>query len=322
MKRLFFVIMILLFALPAVCVPAAADSEPLSLSYVPRTERGTLFYLDVSAAADLSAAMFRLEYDPSSVEYRGVFSEDDDASVMGNAENGILRVVYSRRSSSSGKLFRIAFMALRQGETAFSLSAEQAVDGDLQFLTGISGYTLKVKLGKDDVVYSESDESSREDGISAEADDSSGASGSSKSSSSAKSANSSKTSGAGKQSDSKAETDAAKDHPSATELCEEALGEKETAEDSGIFRDFSEKDSTSFLLLGGGVVLLAGLLVTAGVIIGKTYRKKRVPEEDDADALPEERGEEAEPEDADLEEELLPPQLPENSPEEIFRDIE
>ncbi len=125
------------------------------MKYVPRSLRGTLFYLDVYSEKPISAALFELRYDPAFAEFRDARCEDNNADAMGNAVGDTVSIAYSHRSAASGRLYRLSFKALRTGTTRFSLHPVQAVDHGLNELTGLSDCSVEVKFGKDDVVSSE-----------------------------------------------------------------------------------------------------------------------------------------------------------------------
>lgn len=263
------------------CTTATAENQTLSIKYVPRTQRGTLFYLDVGSPVSMSAAVFELYYDASSVEYRDVSGDDDDVSVRASTGDGVVRIAYCHTSAGSGRLFRVAFKALRAGDVCFSLHMSQAVDEKLNYLTGISDCALDIKLGKEDVFeYSSS--------------------GSSKNTSSSE-----KKKAVYSGSDSRSNT---KD-PAVNGSEDEVL----TDTDGFDFRDISPNDHTRYILIGGSVVILAGLLVTAGYYIGRRVRKRKdvkdAPSEDHEPVLSEDRDLPSEDE-------------PQSSRPDVFKDIE
>lgn len=275
MKRLI-TLLISAIMLLAFCVSVSAESDPLSVKYVPRTTRGTLFYLDVSCDASVSAAIFELRFDPDRLEYRSVNSDDDHASVMANAGGGTVKIAYSNRDAAKGMLFRLAFKALSAGEADFMLSLSQAVDGDLHYLTDVPVCKLTVKLGKEDVAAGSTSISEK----------------------SAKSSEKSKKTYSGSKSSLTTEDDTPDD---------EATGKKS----GGIFRDLSGAGSMTYLVLGGAIVILAGLLVGAGIIVGRKMKKKpsvdeEIPDENDPEEMTED----------------TVPEIPQPTVEEIFKDIE
>lgn len=260
----------------AFCVSVSAESDPLSIKYVPRTTRGTLFYLDVSCDASVSAAIFELRFDPNRVEYRSVNSDDDHASVMATTDGGLVKIAYSNRDAAKGMLFRLAFKALSAGEADFTLSLSQAVDGDLHYLTDVPVCKLTVKLGKEDVAAGSTSISEK----------------------SAKSSEKSKKTYSGSKSSLTTEDDTSDD---------EATGKKS----GGIFRDLSGAGSMTYLVLGGAIVILAGLLVGAGIIVGRKMKKnpsvnEEIPDENDPEEMTED----------------TVPEIPQPTVEEIFKDIE
>ena len=161
MKRFLSILIPVVLMLTAFCLPAGAKDQQLSMKYVPRTERGTLFYVDVYSGSSVSAATFELRYDPSIAEYREVSCDSDSAAVIGEADNGTVKIAYSHHSFAEGKLFCAAFKAVGTGEIRFELHMTQAVDEKLNYMKELSSCTLDVRLGKDDVVESSSSHSSK-----------------------------------------------------------------------------------------------------------------------------------------------------------------
>lgn len=287
-RRLLCSAITLLFALTALCIPAAAE-EPISAIYVPRTQRGTLFYLDIAGGTDIAAAVCELRYDPAIAEYRSVYCDDDNASAMGNAENGVVKIAYSNKSSAKGKLFRVAFKALKAGSLKFVLSVTQAVDGDLKYITDIPSYTLDVTLGSSDVSSSGSESSK---------------------------SNSSKKTYKGEKSDVSA---------SGGEDAEDAPQERE---DGRISRDYSGSDNAVWFWLGGAVALLICLLVIGCFLLIKRIKAHKntppelpepLPDRDDEDVALFDEYEEGRLNKAT-------PEPPKNNPDlplpDVFKDIE
>lgn len=240
MKRLLSALLMTAF-LVTLCVTASAEGSELSMKYIPRTERGTLFYLDIYSDPAVSAAVFELRFDPSAVEYRDTDCDDESGRAMGNSDGDVVKIAYSHHSSKSGKLCRLSFKALKIGTVRFTLHMTQAVDADLAYLTNLSDFSLEVKLGKDDVVLSDS---------SAQNDSSDKASAQSKKSSE----KSQKKSYGGEKSE-------------IAEVSADDAGSTEATEGAPL--DFTGGNNKLWFLLGGAVALSAVLLVGAGYFIGK-----------------------------------------------------
>ena len=295
MKRIISVLMLTAVLLSCFCGSAKAERQALSLKYIPRPERGSLFYLDVYSDTVLSAAVFELDFDAASAAYRDVSCEDENASVMGNAAGDTVKLVYSHRAGMSGKLFRVGFKAVGEGSVRFTLHTDQAVNADLEYLNGLSDCTLEVKLTKDDVIAAESARSDERANASSD-----------------KQAKSGKAAAEKKSEKSKKQVygGAGSERYAPEEIAEaEAMTEPE----KGIFRDYSGEDRTTFFLLGGAAVLLAGLLVVAGIVIGRRMKKK----------TPEDEEPENDAEEDDAANALAPVNFVEQTKEEdLFKDIE
>ena len=295
MKRIVSVLMLTAVLLGCLCGSAKAERQALSLKYVPRPERGSLFYLDVYSDSALSAAVLELDFDAASAAYRGVSCEDENASVMGNAAGNTVKLVFSHRAGMSGKLFRVGFKAIGEGTVRFTLRTDQAVNADLDYLNDLSDCTLEVRLTKADVIAAED----------ARYDDRANAS-------------SDKQAKSGKAAAEKKSEKSKKQVYGGTELeryASEKVAEAEamTEPEKGIFRDYSGEDRTTFFLLGGAAVLLAGLLVVAGIVIGRRMKKKpSEDEEPEIDAKEDDAADALAPMDS----------VEQTKGEDIFRDIE
>ena len=144
MKRILSALILPLLLVSELCLPAGAKKTPISLQYVPPTQRGTLFYLEVYADTDIAAAVFELHSDPTA-EYRSAACDDDRASVEAVEEGSAVKIAYSNRSSASGRLFRLAFKAQSSSGVRFTLHTSQAVDGELRYLTDIPDVVLEIR---------------------------------------------------------------------------------------------------------------------------------------------------------------------------------
>lgn len=236
MKRAISFLAVLLFVLTAFCFPACAENEPIYAKYVPRTQRGTLFYVDIYSGTQLAAAVFELRYDPAAAEYRDVYCDNDNAYAAGSAENGAVKIGYSNNSSVKGKLFRVAFKALKKGTLSMELRISQAVDGDLNYIADIPSYKLDIELGSSDVVSSSDSKSSKK-------------------------SSSKKSYSGSKFGISEADGDG-----------EEPDGEENKR---GISRDYSGSDKAAYFWLGGVVAVLVCLLIVGGVMLFRRIKAKR-----------------------------------------------
>ena len=260
MKRFLSALLSCLFMMTALCIGASAESGSLSMQYVPRTQRGALFYLDISCDTPVSAAVFVLDCDPTIAEYRDVFCDDDNACVMGNADGGSVKIAYSHRSGASGRLFRVAMKALSKGTVRFTLQMTQAVDAQLDDLTGVSDGLLEVTFGKDDVpdfgtmtVEKHTEAPSKSSGKSKKPTEAS-----------------EKKAYSGMKSE-RSQSDADED--------EEKLSDDEPE----YSRDLTGKDKLQWLTLGAAAALTAVLLAAGGFILGRKMRRKPVRIADDTE---------------------------------------
>ncbi len=274
MKRIVIFLSLPIFLI-TLCLSASAESGSLSLKYVPRTERGTLFYLDVYSDTPVGAAVFELSYDPSAAEFRSVIYDDDRGAVTANPDGGRVKIAFSHRSGVSGKLYRIAFKALAEGVLRFELRTTQAVDAKAAYLTGISGAALDVDLSKEDIVSADSSKKSASEKSSSKKNDSKKSYGGSK---------------------------------SEISMPDDAVLDEKPDDYGGVYRDLSKPDHTSWFLLGGSAVILAGLFVGLGILLGIRAKKKQAPPMDEDEPQIQEEPEE------------LP--APQPTVEEIFKEIE
>ena len=233
---------------------SASAAGTFYCEYVPKTETGSLFYVDVYCERAVTSAVIELSYDQSAVEYRSVSSDAESSS---RDANGKVSIALANRSAFSGKLCRVGFMALSAGETGFELHMAQACDGNLDYITGLADYSLKIKLGKDDVAASPS-ASSKTDGTE-------------KSSS--------------KSSSKKTEEAGGRSYIGSVEDTND-----DPAPSGGVF-DLRRNDSWSYILLGAGAVILLAAAAFAGFYIGRKIAKKKTAdngsnETASADALP------------------------------------
>ena len=251
MRRL--ISLLVVIALTAVlCVTAHAEDQPISMQFIPCSQRGTLYYLDIYSDTEVAAAMFELRSEPAAA-YRSVYCDDDNAAVEAAAEDAAVKIVYSNRSAGKGKLFRVAFKAQSSDSIRFTLRTVQAADAGLQYLTDIPDVSAEI------CPYADSTKGD---------DASSGSKSSSKTSSTEKS---SKKSYSGKSSGKASDLD--------------YVSDDDDPDDSGndypVMRDLSDSHSTSYFLLGAAAVILAALLIVFGVVLGKRLSKKREKQDTD-----------------------------------------
>lgn len=145
MKRLTAVLTALIW----LCLPrvtAFAEAGRLTMTCVPPTERGTVFYLDISYSGTLSAAMLELDYDGALTEYRSVSAAADTTTVKAKAQGGTLRIVLGDADCVGGRLCRVSFKALGSGTAAFTLRMTEGVDGELDHIALPPACSLKADL--------------------------------------------------------------------------------------------------------------------------------------------------------------------------------
>lgn len=251
MRRIATLFVALTMLIGAFSVSVSAQT-PLSVKYVPKTQRGTMFYLDLFSELPIGAAVFDIGYDDDVAEFRGVYCDSADAAAEAHAENSMIGLAYSNRKPSSGKLFRLSFIALKSGTINFAVTVTQAVDSELSYLSDIPACHLSVELGKKDIPAS-----------SANSAKVSGKTTTSKKSYSGSKSNITVSSGDG---DNKA---------------------ADSAEAEGISLDLSGQNKTTFFLLGGAAAFLVCLLIVAAYFLGKRRREK-IPQEEEIPAAQDE----------------------------------
>ena len=241
MKRtiVFLIVVLMTF----IGLPCAAASG-FYCEYTPKTERSSVFYIDLYSSEEIRAAVMELRFDDSIAEYREVSAVGNTSSVRAASDGGCVKIAFADSSAVSGKICRVAFKALQAGTCTFTLHVTQAADSEPKSLTGFSDYSLDVKLGKDDVV---SDASAK-------------ASSKTSSASSVKSAASSRSS-----------------------LSISSDTEDGDASVSGGFFDLRRKDDhgLTYVLIGAGSVVLIAALILMGILIGRRTvgKKKEVKKE-------------------------------------------
>lgn len=128
------------------CLHTCAGGGRLYAEYVPRTERGTLFYLDIYYDGDISAAIFEITYDSSVAEYRSWAAEHDSSTFKAKAEGGTVRLIFGDSGSIKGKICRLRFKQLSDGAADFTLRMTEGADGGLSYIDPPSAYTVTAVL--------------------------------------------------------------------------------------------------------------------------------------------------------------------------------
>ena len=250
MKRIVAVLTVLLLLFAGIRCSA---SSGFYCEYTPKSERSSLFYIDIFSSDDISAAVMELNFDDSIAEFREASAAENSSSVRSLCEGGCVKIALADSGVISGKLCRVAFKALQTGTVTFTLHISQAADAVPQLLSGFADYSLEVKLGKDDV--------------------NSSSSASSKAASSAKSNASSRSSKSGRSDD-------------------DRIDDEDEPRGFGGIIDVHQHHAIKYMLLGAGILILIAALVFTGVILGrKSVAKKKAdqsPEETENDTSPEE----------------------------------
>lgn len=229
--------------------PCAAESG-FYCEYTPKTERSSVFYIDLYSSEVIRAAVMELSFDNSIAEYREVSAIGNTSSVRAACDGGSVKIAFADSSAVSGKICRVAFKGVQAGTCTFTLRVSQAADSEPKLLTGFSDYTLDVKLGKDDVV---SDASAK-------------ASSKSSSASSDKSSSSSRSS-----------------------LSISSDTEDGDASVSGGFFDLRSTDdhALTYVLIGAGSVVLIAALIWMGILIGRRMIGKKKEDKQETESAEE-----------------------------------
>ena len=238
-------VLLMLVTVFAFVIPVGA-SAAVSMEFVPRTPKGTIFYLDIHSEEAIGAAVFELRFDDEVVEYRSV-SGINGASVQATENDGIIKIAYGHPSGGSGDLIRLTFNALTNAETEFTLHLSQAVDEDIDYLTDVPDYYLSADVGRQ-VALSSGTTASR---TKTEKSSSEKASKASKSTKSGSSLN-----------EDDDDEDGASD--------EEEPPVYVTAGEQSL----TNRDSGRWFLIGACSAILVLIVIAAAVLIIKRYRKK------------------------------------------------
>lgn len=220
---------------------SCAAAGGFTCEYVPKAEKGSLFYIDVCSSVEVRAAVMELRFDDSMVEYREVSAAGKTASVHAVCDGGCVKFAFADSGPVAGRLCRVAFKALRTGDCAFRLHISQAADAQPKLIGDLSDFTLAVKLGRSDVTSDGSVKTSA------------------------------KTSRAAEEGSSTSllyPAETPEDDPDA-ELPE------------GGIVDLRQDHALRYILIGAGSVILIAVLVFAGFLLGRktAERKSRASEE-------------------------------------------
>lgn len=245
MKRVLLIAFALIWIIP-VCTCAAADD--CYTEYTPRSEKSSVFYIDVYSRREVTAAVFELSFDDKMVSYYSVVPSNSTATVRDHSQKGKVTAAFADSSAVSGKLCRFSFKALQAGSVKFTLHMEQASGADKKLLSGWKDHTLTIQLGEDDVV-----------------DPSSGVKRTDKASSEAS---------ASKRGGGKSDLDPGED------------GEDGIL--PGLFDLRRDDNKLKWVLIGAGIPLLIGALVWLGILIGRRSKDKATAKEEPLDGSAEE----------------------------------
>ena len=239
MKRLFTMLSAVLIIFGGFPLFASAKAESISACYVPKTQRGTLFYIDIYSGTSIGAAILEVGYDDAIAEFSDVSCESPEGAAEAHAENSIVTIAYTNREPSGDKLCRLSFKALKTGTVDFTVTVTQAVDDDLGYLSDLSPCTLSVKLGTVDIPTASSSVT--------------------------------KTSGS---STSKRSYSGSKSSVTATDDAEAA----DMTETAGTSLDLSGQHKSTYFLLGGAAAILLCLVILAAYLLIKLTKKKPTKE--------------------------------------------
>ena len=255
LKRIVTLTIILLLVFTG--IPCAADSG-FYCEYSPKTEKSTVFYIDVYSTVEVSAAVMEMNFDESFAEFREVSAVEKSTSVRSAKENGAVKIALADSGAIKGKLCRVAFKALQAGTCTFDLHISQAADSEPKLIGALSDSSIEVKLGKDDIVAESSSKASS-------VTSSKGSSKSDKNGSSSKSY--------------------IKEASDPDVYIDPVTGE---------VIDLRKNHAVKYILIGAGIVVLFAALIYAGVLIGRKTaekKKKSVSEEPNESEVAEEPSE-------------------------------
>ncbi|MBQ6336637.1 MAG: hypothetical protein IJI50_05330 [Ruminococcus sp.] len=158
MKRIaaWMIVLLMLF----VGIPCSAAGG-FYCEYTPKSEKSTVFYIDLCSSEEVSAAILELRFDEKLAEYREASAVEKTSTVRAACDNACVRIAFADSGSVKGKLCRVAFKALQAGTCTFTLHISQAADSAPNLMTDLPDSSIEVKLGKDDVVTSASSKSAK-----------------------------------------------------------------------------------------------------------------------------------------------------------------
>ena len=251
LKRIVTLTIILLLVFTG--IPCAADSG-FYCEYSPKTEKSTVFYIDVYSTVEVSAAVMEMNFDESFAEFREVSAVEKSTSVRSAKENGAVKIALADSGAIKGKLCRVAFKALQAGTCTFDLHISQAADSEPKLIGALSDSSIEVKLGKDDIV---AEASSKASSVASSKPDKNGSS-------------------------------------SRSYLKEGSESDVYVDPVTGEVIDLRKNHAVKYILIGAGIVVLFAALIYAGVLIGRKTaekKKKSVSEEPNESEVAEEPSE-------------------------------
>ena len=158
MKRITACLIVLLMLFVGIPCSAAGG---FYCEYTPKSEKSTVFYIDLCSSDEVSAAIMELRFDEKIAEYREASAVEKASTVRAACDNACVRIAFADSGSVKGKLCRVAFKALQAGKCSFTLHISQAADSAPNLMTDFHDSSIEVKLGKDDVVASASAKSAK-----------------------------------------------------------------------------------------------------------------------------------------------------------------
>lgn len=278
MKRLVILVILLSIPFSVLCVNAAECD--FYCTYTPKTEKSSVFFIDVFCDRGASAALIELGYDREMAEYRSVEAASSDAEVSCNPKDDRLLIACAGRASDDGRLCRVTFVALDTGDCVFELHMKQAVDENLDYINSLADHRLKVTFGEDDIVETAA--------VSAPSSSVSSI-GSTGGASSSKTA--SKTSTSSKSEKSSAEKVEASEK-SGESTARDADMTADAVKDSELLYNVSDTDPTRYIMLGAGAVALAVAVAAVGYMLGKKTLIKKKTDKAVEEALPDDTDDE------------------------------
>ena len=84
-------------------IPCSAASG-FYCEYTPKSEKSTVFYIDLYSSDEVSAAVMELSFDESFVEYREVSAVEKTSTVRSACDNGNVRIAFADSDAVNGRL--------------------------------------------------------------------------------------------------------------------------------------------------------------------------------------------------------------------------